>query len=399
MFTLLFLMSPAAGAIEPPYKEIEYCYRIDNISDYPQFTIVARYPHGSREFFDDPYIPLEENTCFSRTSSDEIVAVRKDRFRVSGIQSLDYADQWKEIEYFDTSKDVLHSGISIPVSPVKVYDLDDRRTEIEDIFTIDALDDTTFSLRLAKKIVQHDDGSVQEKVYTTAAEGIADPPASAYRYTNEPASPTMGVLGGERRLIRNDCYPGEECFDELRLDGSIRSILIDDIPPGLVDLDSVPLRWYEEGLLLSLVVLLILHLYIGTALFVLAHKFGTSNRWRSWIPVLNLSLLVSLARKRQWWFWLMTLVFCGALLGVRSFFSFGSFPGLAFGGIILGAFVLISAVLLVGIFETVMLSIILAALAVRCGRPVWWGPLMVLVPPGGLVLLGIMAWSKQKTSY
>ncbi|MEK7123237.1 MAG: hypothetical protein AAB855_05285, partial [Patescibacteria group bacterium] len=39
---------------------------------------------------------------------------------------------------------------------------------------------------------------------------------------------------------------------------------------------------------------------------------------------------------------------------------------------------------------------IMSVLAVRCGRPWWWGPLMILVPPVGLVLLGIMAWSKPR---
>ncbi|MEK7123220.1 MAG: pilin [Patescibacteria group bacterium] len=157
--------APAFGAVEPPYKEIEYCYRIDNIDDYPEFMFLAR-------FQDDEDVQLSEGECFSRQSADEIVSVRKDGL----------------------SAKTISSGITAPVSPVKVYNLSDSRKKIEDIFTIDALDEQAFTFRLAKKIVQFDDGSIRERVYATAEEGLADPPASEYRYTDPPVQPSAWWL-------------------------------------------------------------------------------------------------------------------------------------------------------------------------------------------------------------
>ncbi len=166
----LCIVSPAFGAIEPPYKEIGYCYRIDNIDDYPGFMFVARFP-------DEEDMQLSEGgECFSRSSADEIVALRKDR----------------------PAEEAIRSGITAPVSPVKVNNLDDPRNKIDDVFTIDTIDGQTFSLRLAKKIVRYADWSIRLKVYATAEEGLADPPAPEYRYTDTPASPSTYWFDDER---------------------------------------------------------------------------------------------------------------------------------------------------------------------------------------------------------
>jgi hypothetical protein len=187
-FSLFLLVSPSFGAIEPPYKEIDYCYRIENIQAYPTFSVIAR-------FSDEPDVQLKSDECFARRSADEIMAIAKD----------------------GPSDAVRYSGVHVPVSPVKVYNLEDPRKKIEDVFTIDILDEKAFSLRLVKKIVQFDDGTVLENAYATAEDGLADPPGPAYRYTDTPASPSEEWSGDERLPIRNDCYPGEDCFDERSL--------------------------------------------------------------------------------------------------------------------------------------------------------------------------------------
>ncbi len=171
----VFFVLPAHGAIEPPYKSIEYCYRIDNISAFPDFVVFARIPAAFGGEITDP-VQLKESECYARNTRDEIVAVRRELFRAS--ESV-----YRDVELKDS---VSNSGIRTPVSPVKIYDLQDPRKKIEDIFTIDALDDQIFSLRLAKKIVERNNGTVEEKVYATAEEGLADPPGPGYEYTDAP---------------------------------------------------------------------------------------------------------------------------------------------------------------------------------------------------------------------
>lgn len=164
---LIFFATPVFGAIEPPYKEIEYCYRIDNISAFPDFVVIARFPSPEAGYADP--IQLKKDECYAHNTRDEIVAVRRERFQVSNMEV-----------------GILNSGVRTPVSPVKIYDPQDPRKKIEDTFTIDALDDQTFSLRLAKKIVERDNGSVEEKVYATGEDGLADPPGPGYEYTDAP---------------------------------------------------------------------------------------------------------------------------------------------------------------------------------------------------------------------
>lgn len=181
---LVFLASPAYAAIEPPYKEIEYCYRIDNISAFPDFALIARFP-STFEGYSDP-IQLNEGECYARNTRDEIVAVRKEH--------------------------TLNSGIRTPVSPVKIYDPQDPRRKIEDIFTIDALDDQTFSLRLAKKIVTFDDGTSEEKVYATVAAGLADPPGPGYEYTDTPITIAENPVSMDRAWYQQDWAKGLLAF-------------------------------------------------------------------------------------------------------------------------------------------------------------------------------------------
>lgn len=84
---------PVFGAIEPPHKEIEYCYRIDNIASYPKFTIIARYPSVDWESLQEPIVRLTEDDCFSRRNRDDISAVRTDLFLRPGTKETDYVDR------------------------------------------------------------------------------------------------------------------------------------------------------------------------------------------------------------------------------------------------------------------------------------------------------------------
>lgn len=149
---------------------------------------------------------------------------------------------------------------------------------------------------------------------------------------------------------------------------------------------------------IAFVVMLLLHVYIGAALFALAGRLNARHRWRAWVPIANLQLLVNCAGKRWRWF-------AGILIFPLIYF-FLIFLTYQLTGVIEGAppemqvaaraqRTLSPFFLLIWLVEILFFITLFSRLAVRCGRPSWWGPLMVLVPPVGLVLLGIMAWSKK----
>lgn len=352
--SFIFFASPLHAAIEPPYKSIDYCYRIDNIGAFPDFVVFARIPAVFGGEITDP-VQLKEGECYVRNTRDEIVAVRKELFRAS-------ESAYRDVELKDS---VSNSGIRTPVSPVKIYDPQDPRKKIEDIFTIDVLDDQTFSLRLAKKIVERDNGTVEEKVYATAEEGSADPPGPGYEYTDDFEK---GVAYTE---------PEEE----------------------------------NDGINIILPVLTFaLYIYATAALFTLALRFNIRHRWRAWIPLANIHLLVETAGRPVRWFWIMLGILIGGLVVILNGFLFAVFLRGAlvpesttgnseFAGVAYYAMPLLLFGIIVPIafylFELVFFVRILSSLAIRCGRPWWWCPLMILVPPVGLVLLGIMAWSKN----
>lgn len=150
---------------------------------------------------------------------------------------------------------------------------------------------------------------------------------------------------------------------------------------------------------MGVVAYLSFYIYTSAAIYSLARKFQQRHRWRAWVPIVNLHLLVNCAGKRWWWF-------AGVLiLPLIYFFLF--FLTYQLAGVIEGApfemqvtaqaqRMLSPFFLLIWIVEILIIMMLFSRLAVRIGRPAWWGPLMVLVPPVGLVLLGVMAWSKKK---
>lgn len=141
--------------------------------------------------------------------------------------------------------------------------------------------------------------------------------------------------------------------------------------------------------LMSFLIILLLHFYIGITLFFIAKKLEVHHRWRAWLPIFNISLLVSCAQKKWWW-----------LLGILSlpilFFFLIEPPYINYEIQEIIRFIGFGSLLSIFLFEYTLLDRIVSQLAVRLNRPSWWGPLMILIPPVGLVLLGILAWSKRK---
>ncbi len=94
-----------------------------------------------------------------------------------------------------------------------------------------------------------------------------------------------------------------------------------------------------------------LYVYFALAFSTIAKKTNTPNAWWAWVPILNIVLLVNIAKKPVWW--------------VILFF--------------------------VPIVSIVVAIIVMMAVAEARGKPNWWGILMI-VPVVNLIVPGYLAW-------
>lgn len=94
------------------------------------------------------------------------------------------------------------------------------------------------------------------------------------------------------------------------------------------------------------------YVYMSLALQTIANKTNTANSWLAWIPIANLFLMLSIAKKPMWWF-----ILC-----------------------------------LIPLVNIVIIIMIWMAVAEARGKPNWWGILMI-VPVANLVVPGYLAWA------
>ena len=97
---------------------------------------------------------------------------------------------------------------------------------------------------------------------------------------------------------------------------------------------------------------LVAYVYLSLALQTIATKTSTANAWLAWIPIANLFLMLSIAKKPMWWFLLF----------------------------------------LVPLVNIVIAIMVWMAMAEARGKPSWWG-ILTIVPVANLVVPGVLAWS------
>ena len=105
-------------------------------------------------------------------------------------------------------------------------------------------------------------------------------------------------------------------------------------------------------LLFFLVFALAIYVYMALAFQTIANKTGTPNSWLAWIPIANIFLMLSIAKKPMWWFILF----------------------------------------LIPLVSLVMAIIVMMAVAEARNKPNWWG-ILIIVPLVGLVVPGYLAWA------
>jgi len=113
-----------------------------------------------------------------------------------------------------------------------------------------------------------------------------------------------------------------------------------------------------------LFVFLIFYVYVALVLQTIAKKTKTKNSWMAWLPVFNLYLMVKSAKLPGWYFFgyfLAIIPFAGALLAT----AFGIY--------------------------------VWWKIAEQRNHPGWFS-ILFLIPILGLVLMGVIAWSDNKST-
>jgi len=105
-------------------------------------------------------------------------------------------------------------------------------------------------------------------------------------------------------------------------------------------------------MMVFLVIFAAFYIYSALALQTIAKKTGTENGWLAWIPIANIILMLTIAKKPLWWF-----ILC-----------------------------------FVPIVNLVILIIVWMAIAEARGKPNWWG-ILLIVPVVNLIVPGYLAWS------
>ena len=101
-----------------------------------------------------------------------------------------------------------------------------------------------------------------------------------------------------------------------------------------------------------LICLLAVYVYMALALQTIAQKTNTENPWLAWIPIGNIILMLTIAKKPIWWIVLF----------------------------------------LIPLVSIVMAILVWMAIAEERNKPSWWG-IMVIVPVMNLIMPGYLAWS------
>lgn len=106
------------------------------------------------------------------------------------------------------------------------------------------------------------------------------------------------------------------------------------------------------ALVFFLLVAIPLYVYLALCLQTIAKKTNTPNAWMAWIPIVNIFLMLNIARKPAWWF-----ILC-----------------------------------LLPLVNIIIVIIVWMAIAEARGKPNWWGILMI-VPFFNLIVPGYLAFS------
>lgn len=100
------------------------------------------------------------------------------------------------------------------------------------------------------------------------------------------------------------------------------------------------------------IVFAFIYIFIALAVQTIAQKTGTPNPWLAWIPIVNIILLLNIAKKPLWWILL----------------------------------------LLIPVVNIVVSVIVWMAVAGVRQKPTWWG-ILTIIPVVNFIAIGYLAWA------
>lgn len=108
----------------------------------------------------------------------------------------------------------------------------------------------------------------------------------------------------------------------------------------------------EGFLAVQLVVFLIAYIYMGICFQKIAEKTNTENPWWAWVPILNIFLMLKIARRPLWWIILLFIPLVNIIIAI----------------------------------------VVFMAIAEARGKPSWYG-ILIIVPLVNIFLPGYLAFS------
>ncbi len=133
---------------------------------------------------------------------------------------------------------------------------------------------------------------------------------------------------------------------------ALSAVLISARPAFAQEDNRVPAVFLGGFLLIFCIFLLVLYVYHALALQTIATKTNTENPWFAWVPILNIILMLNIAKKPIWW-----IILC-----------------------------------LIPLVNIVIIIIVWMGIAEARNKPNWWG-ILLIVPVANLIVPGYLAWS------
>lgn len=133
---------------------------------------------------------------------------------------------------------------------------------------------------------------------------------------------------------------------------TLAAILIPARPAFAQADNRVPVAFMGAFFFIFCIFFLVFYVYHALALQTIATKTNTENPWFAWIPILNIILMLNIARKPIWWI----VLFLIPLVGF------------------------------------VMLILVWMGIAEARNKPNWWG-ILIIIPPVNIIVPGYLAWS------
>ncbi len=156
---LMMFVAPimaSADFVMPGEKQIDYCFQISNLGDYPAYSFVAYFqdPMGGHEI-------INKNECvsFYKFSSPKIYAIKSANLIGVTIPTENVAEK----SFFATNKYLIASDLKI--QSTSFVAVNDPLEKIVDVFKIVSLSAGTFVMEKEKAIYTYADGTTEEKTY------------------------------------------------------------------------------------------------------------------------------------------------------------------------------------------------------------------------------------------